>query len=84
MIRKTALVVAAIAALGAASLTATPAAAKGGKGGGGFHHGHGHGHGHFFRCGIGLGLVAYDSCYRNVWAINRFGETVLRRVYVCG
>jgi hypothetical protein len=82
MIRKTALAVAAIAALGTASLTATPADAKGGKGGGGgFHHGH-----HFVRGGIGLGLglVAYDSCYRNVWAINRFGETVLRRVYVCG
>ena len=81
MIRKTALAAAAIAALGTASLTATPADAKGGKGGGGFHHGH---HGHFVRGGIGLGLVAYDSCYRNVWAINRFGETVLRRVYVCG
>ena len=81
MIRKIALAVVAIAALGTASLTVTPADAKGGKGGGGFHHGH---HGHFFRGGIGLGLVAYDSCYRNVWAINRFGETVLRRVYVCG
>ena len=81
MIRKTALASAAIAALGTASLTATPAAAKGGKGGGGFHHGH---HGHFIRGGIGLGLVAYDSCYRNVWVINRFGETVLRRLYVCG
>jgi len=78
MIRKTALAVAAIAALGMASLTATPAAAKGGGGGGGFHHGH------FYRGGIGLGLVAYDSCYRNVWVINRFGEPVLRRVYVCG
>ena len=78
MIRKTALAVAAIAALGTASLTATPADAKGGKGGGGFHHGH------FVRGGIGVGLIAYDSCYRNVWAINRFGETVLRRVYVCG
>ena len=84
MIRTTALVIAAIAALGTASLTATPAAAKGGKGGGGFHHGHHGHHGHFIRGGIGLGLVAYDSCYRNVWVINRFGETVLRRLYVCG
>jgi hypothetical protein len=77
MIRKTALALAAVAALGAAALTATPAAAKGGKGGG-FHHGH------FVRGGIGLGLIAYDSCYRNVWVVNRFGETVLRRVYICG
>jgi hypothetical protein len=74
MIRKTALALAAVAALGAAALTATPAAAKGG----GFHHGH------FVRGGIGLGLIAYDSCYRNVWVVNRFGETVLRRVYICG
>ena len=82
MIRKTALAIAAVAALGAASLIATPAVAKGGKGGG-FHGHHSH-HGHVLRGGIGLGLVAYASCYRNVWVINRFGETVLRRVYVCG
>lgn len=80
MIRKTAVAIAAIATLGIASLTATPAAAKGGKGGSGFHHGH------FYRggVGLGLGLVAYDSCYRNVWVTNRFGEPVLRRIYVCG
>ena len=77
MIRKFAIAAAAIAALGTVSLAATPADAKGGKGGGGFHHHHG------FRGGIGLGLVAYDSCYRTVWVVNRFGETVPRRIYVC-
>ena len=70
---------AAIAAIGTVSLATTPAfAGKGGGKGGGFHHHH------HIRGGIGLGLVAYDSCYRNVWALNRFGETVLRRVWVCG
>ena len=76
MIRKFVIALAAIAALGTVSLTSTPSFAGGGKGGG-FHHHH-----HHFR--VGLGFVAYDSCYRNVWVINRFGETVLRRVYVCG
>ena len=79
MFRKFILATAAVAALGAASLTtATPAAAWGK----GFHHHHGH---HFggFR-GYGFYRVGYDSCWRSVWRVNRFGETVLRRVYVCG
>jgi hypothetical protein len=76
MIRKFVLATAAIAALGAASLGAsTPAAAWGW----GYHHHHG-----FYRAGYGFYGVGYHSCWRNVWRINRFGETVLRRVYVCG
>jgi hypothetical protein len=70
MIRKFVLATAAIAALGAASLSAsTPAAAWGW----GYHHHHG-----FYRAGYGFYGVG------SVWRINRFGETVLRRVYVCG
>lgn len=90
MIRKLALAVAAIAALGTASLavTATPAAAKGGfHGGHGGHHG-GHGfHGGRFRGGVSFGVYATDyeyvSCLRNVWVVNRFGDTVLRTVNYC-
>ena len=84
MIRKLVLAAAAIAALGTASLTvtATPAAAKGG-----FHHGH-HGHHgfhgrHFFR-GFGYAApIILSSCYRRTWVINRYGEEVLRTVNVC-
>ncbi len=82
MIRKLVLAAAAIAALGTASLTvtATPAAAKGG-----FHHGHHGGHGgHFFRGGFRVyGGGYYDSCLRRTWVINRYGETVLRTINVC-
>jgi len=77
MIRKFAIAVAAIAALGTTSLVAsTPAAA--GKGGG--HHG-----GHFrgLGLGFGLGFDVVDSCYRQVWTVNRYGEPVLRTIYVC-
>jgi len=78
MFRKLVLATAAVAALGVASLTAsTPAAAWGG-----FHHHHhhfGYGWGGYRFYGVG-----YDSCWRSVWRVNRFGETVLRRVYVCG
>jgi len=80
MIRKLILATAAVAAFGVASLTAsTPAAA--------WHHHHGHHHHHgFWRGGYGFGFYGggYDSCWRSVYRINRFGETVLRRVYVCG
>ena len=77
MIRKFILATAAVAALGAASLTAsTPAAAWG------FHHHHHHGFGWYG--GYRYLDVGYVSCWRNVWRVNRFGETVLRRVYVCG
>jgi hypothetical protein len=83
MIRKLALAAAAVAALGTASLTltATPTAAKGG-----FHHHHGH-HGfhggRFFR-GLAFDApVVLSSCYRSVRVINRYGEEVLRTVYVC-
>ena len=75
MFRKFVLATAAVAALGVASLTAsTPAAAWGG-----FHHHH------FGWYGVGYRFygVGYDSCWRNVWRVNRFGETVLRRIYVC-
>ena len=81
MIRKFILATAAVAALGAASLTASTPAAAWGKGGG-FHHHHHHGFG--WRGGYGLYGVAYDSCYRRVWGVNRFGEPVLRTIYVCG
>jgi len=79
MFRKFVLATAAVAALGIASLTAsTPAAAWG------LHHHHHH-------LGLGLGWyggyryldAGYVSCWRNVWRVNRFGETVLRRVYIC-
>ena len=79
MIRKFVLAAAAIAALGTVSLTAsTPAAA--------------------WRQGRRqlprpplprwrvprlLGLRGYDSCLRNRWVVNRFGELVLRTVNVC-
>ena len=78
MFRKFILATAAVAALGAASLTAsTPAAAWGWHHH--YHHGFGHGWGGYRFYGVG-----YDSCWRNVWRVNRFGESVLRRVYVCG
>lgn len=80
MIRKFILATAAVAALGLASVSAsTPASAWG------FHHHHHHGHHHgFWRGGYGFYGVGYASCWRTVWRINRFGESVLRRVYVCG
>ena len=80
MIRKFVLAAAAIAALGTVSLSAsTPAAAWGG----GFHHFHGHHfHGGGFRVYSGIGLYG-DSCLRNRWVVNRFGELVLRTVNVC-
>ena len=70
MIRKFVLAAAAIAALGTVSLTAstTPAAAWG-KGGG-------------FRVYSGVGLYG-DSCLRNRWVVNRYGDLVLRTVNVC-
>jgi hypothetical protein len=81
MIRKLALTVAAIAALGTASLavTATPAAA------GWKHHHHHHGHGHWrggFRVYAG-DYGYYNGCLKRVWGVNRFGETVLRTINVC-
>ena len=80
MIRKLVIAAAAIAALGTVSLTAstTPAAAWG-KGGG--FHGH-HFHGGGFRVYSGIGLYG-DSCLRNRWVVNRFGNLVLRTVNVC-
>ena len=76
MIRKFVLATAAVAALGVASLGAyNPAAAWGW----GYHHHH---HG-YWGGGYGFYRAGYDSCWRNVWRVNRFGETVLRRVYVC-
>jgi hypothetical protein len=83
MIRKFLIAAAAIAALGTASLVATPANAGGGKGGwggGGFHHHHGHFRGH----GFGLGFYpVVDNCYRDVLVTNRRGETYVKTVYVC-
>ena len=80
MFRKLILATAAVATLGIASLTASTPAAAFGKG---FHHHHHGHHFHGFRGSYGYN-VGYDSCWRNVWRINRFGESVLRRVYVCG
>jgi hypothetical protein len=79
MIRKLAIAVAAVAALGTASLTATTPAAAGWKGGHHHHHFHG-GWGHGYRLYSGY---AYDSCYRRVWRTNRFGEPVLRLINIC-
>ena len=81
MIRKFVLAAAAIAALGTVSLTAstTPAAAWG-KGGG--FHGHHHFHGGGFRVYSGIGPYG-DSCLRNRWVVNRYGDLVLRTVNVC-
>ncbi len=75
MIRKFVLATAAIATLATASLTATPASAH--HFGGGFHHGWSHGYG--FRAYAG----GYDSCLRNRWVVNRYGNLVLRTVNVC-
>ena len=83
MIRKFAIAAAAIAALGTASLVATPANAGGGGGkgggwGGGFHHHH------HFRGGFGLGVYPIvDSCYRDVLVTNRRGQTYVKTIYVC-
>ena len=77
MIRKFVLAVAAVAALGTVSLPAsTPASAhfKGGH--------HFHGGGHFFGGGLRV-YTGYDSCLRNRWVVNRFGDLVLRTVNVC-
>ena len=77
-IRKFVIAAAAVAALGAASLTvtATPAAAKGW----GHHHHHHHGF-HGFR---GHRVYAgYDPCLPTRWVVNRFGNLVLRTVNVC-
>jgi hypothetical protein len=83
MIRKFAIAVAAVAALGTASLTASTPAAAHFKG---FHHHHGHHHHHhgfFWRGGYRVYGVGYDSCLRRRWVVNRFGEAVLRVVNVC-
>ena len=79
MIRKFVLAAAAIAALGTVSLTASTPAAAWGKGGGHHFHG-GHFHGGGFRVYSGYG---YDSCLRNRWVVNRYGDLVLRTVNVC-
>ena len=80
MIRKFVLATAAIAALGTVSLSASTPAAAWGKGGG-FHHFHG---GHFHGGGLRIySGYSYDSCLRNRWVVNRFGELVLRTINVC-
>ena len=79
MIRKFAIAVAAIAALGTASLTASTPAAAWGKGG---FHGH-HFHGGGLRIYSGVGLYEYDSCLRTRWVVNRRGELVRRTFNVC-
>jgi hypothetical protein len=78
MIRKFLLAVAAVAALGTASLTASTPAAAWHKG---FHHHHHHGF--HFRGGYRVYGLGYDSCLRRRWVVNRFGEVVLRVVNVC-
>ena len=78
MIRKFVLAVAAVAALGTVSLTASTPAAAWHKG---FHHHHHHGF--HFRGGYRVYGVGYDSCLRRRWVVNRFGEVVLRVVNVC-
>jgi hypothetical protein len=78
MFRKFAIAAAAIAALGTVSLSASTPAAAWGKGGG-FHPFHGH---HFHGGGLRI-YSGYDSCLRNRWVVNRFGEVVLRTVNVC-
>ena len=78
MFRKLAIAAAAIAALGTVSLSASTPAAAWHKGGG-FHHFHGH---HFHGGGLRID-TGYDSCLRNRWVVNRFGDLVLRTVNVC-
>ncbi|MBX9825048.1 MAG: hypothetical protein K2Y27_08635 [Xanthobacteraceae bacterium] len=81
MIRKLVLAVAAVAALGTASLAAsTPAAAHVWHNG---WHDHHHHHGFHWRGGYRAYGVGYDSCLRRRWVVNRFGEAVLRVVNVC-
>ena len=80
MFRNITLAAAAVAALGAASLTASTPAAAWGKGGG-FHHFHGgHFHGGGFRIYCGAGL--YDDCLRQVLSLGN-GDVVVRTVNVC-
>jgi hypothetical protein len=76
MFRKFAIAAAAVAALGAASLTASTPAAAWGKGGG-FHHFGG------FRVYSGVGLYDTDSCYRTRTFVNRRGELVSRVYNIC-
>ena len=78
MIRNFVLAAAAIAALGTVSLSASTPAAAWGKGGHHFHGGHFHGGGLRIYSGYG-----YDSCLRNRWVVNRYGDLVLRTVNVC-
>jgi len=77
MFRKFAIAAAAIAALGTVSLSASTPAAAWGKGGGFHFHGH-----HFHGGGLRI-YTGYDSCLRNRWVVNRFGDLVLRTVNVC-
>lgn len=86
MFRKIALAAAAVATLGAASLTASTPAAAWGKGGGFHHHFHGgHFHGGGFRFYSGVGLYNYveDDCLRRVLVTKRNGDVVVRTVNVC-
>ena len=83
MIRKFVLAAAAIAALGTVSLSApTPAAAKGIRAAGSTA-------ATSATAGISAAASAsaatagYDSCLRNRWVVNRFGDLVLRTVNVC-
>ena len=77
MFRKFTIAAAAIAAFGTVSLSASTPAAAWGKGGGFHFHGH-----HFHGGGLRI-YTGYDSCLRNRWVVNRFGDLVLRTVNVC-
>ena len=79
MFRKFAIAAAAIAALGTVSLSASTPAAAWHKGGGFHHHFH---RGHFHGGGIRI-YSGYNSCLRNRWVVNRYGDLVLRTVNVC-
>lgn len=80
MFRKFAIAAAAIAALGTVTLTASTTPAAAWHKGGGFHH-HFHG-GHFYGGGLRV-YSGYDSCLRNRWVVNRYGDLVLRTVNIC-
>jgi hypothetical protein len=87
MIRKTILIVAAAAALGATSLAPTAASAAGGGWHG--HHHHGHGHSHRWHRGFGFYGPAFpvyagyrDCTMKKRWVATPRGER-LRWVRVC-
>ncbi|MBM3529778.1 MAG: hypothetical protein FJX62_16970 [Alphaproteobacteria bacterium] len=83
MFRKFVIAAAAVAAVGVSALTVSATSAEAGWKGKhfGIHFGHAWYGGHY---AWGPRYAHYyDGCIRHRWVVNRFGETVLRRVNVC-